>query len=153
MNFWKTNLKLRAYELHSLSLTTICAPWCLQPLACLYLILSANVECVEENLYTSYQLLIHIPSSPLCVPGQQTAVVEQCLLHVDASVLLCDHDVTVVTPPQLHWQVHVWGSALQRQAVSTKDQLPLGGDELEEGQLQRSIWKIRRVFKNGRSLC
>lgn len=64
---------------------------------------------------------------------------KQGLLHVDAPVLLRVHDVAVVTPSQLHRLVQVGGGALQGQAVSTKNQLSLGGDKLEEGHLQRSI--------------
>lgn len=69
---------------------------------------------------------------------------KQGFLHVDAPVLVRGHDVAVVTPPQLHRPVQVGGGALQGQTVSTKDQLSLGGDELEEGHLQRSVWKMRR---------
>lgn len=64
---------------------------------------------------------------------------EKGLLHVDASVLQRGHGAPVMKPPQLHRRVQVGGGALQREAVPTEDQLPLGGDELEEGQLQRSV--------------
>lgn len=69
---------------------------------------------------------------------------KQGFLHVDAPVLLRGHSVAVVTPSQVHRLVDVGGGALQGEPVSTKNQLPLRRDELEEGHLQRSIWKMRR---------
>lgn len=64
---------------------------------------------------------------------------EKGLLHVDAAVLQRGHGAPVVKPPQLHRRVQVGGGALEREAVPAEDQLPLGGDELEEGQLQGSV--------------
>lgn len=71
----------------------------------------------------------------------------QGLLHVDAALLLRGDHPAVVAPPQLHRLVQVGGGALQRQTVPAEHQLPLRGDELEEGQLQRSVWG--RVEKKG----
>lgn len=68
---------------------------------------------------------------------------EEGLLHVHASVLQRGHGAAVVKPLQRHRRIQVGGGALQRQAVPAEDQLPLGGDELEEGQLQGSVWNKR----------
>lgn len=95
----------------------------------------------------SYPSPRHIFTTGLSLPGQQAAVVEKGLLDVDAPVLQGGHGAAVVTPPQLHRGIQVGGGALQREAVPAEDQLPLGGDELEEGQLQRSICNKRRGRK------
>lgn len=81
------------------------------------------------------------------VPGEQAAVMLQGLLHVDAPLLLRGCNPAVVVPPQLHRLIQVGRSTLQRQPVTMENQLSLWGDELEEGQLQRSVWG--RIKKGG----
>lgn len=79
---------------------------------------------------------------------------EKGLLQVDTSVFHRCHNLAIMKPLQRHRRIQGGGGALQRQAVPTEDQLPLGGDELEEGQLQRSIWKERTAQKKmGRLSC
>lgn len=95
-----------------------------------------SVQQASQQLISSQLTSPPSPSpsllSPLRVPGQEAAVVQQGFLHVDAPVLLRAHDVAVVTPPQLHRLVEVGCGALQRETVTAENQLPLGWDELEE---------------------
>lgn len=101
-----------------------------------YILSGASVQQAPGP--TANRLPAHVPPPS---PGEQAAVVEQGLLHVDAALVLRGHDLVVVTPPQLHRRVQVGGGALQGEPVPAENELPLGGDELEEGHLQRSIWK------------
>lgn len=64
---------------------------------------------------------------------------QQVLLHINAPVFLREGHVTVVMPTQPHRRIHVGGGALQGEPVSVENHLSLGGDELEQGHLQRSI--------------
>lgn len=117
---------------------------------CFSFCISASPMLVNELK----QLSAHFFPSLLCVPGQQTAIMEKGLLQVDTSVFHRCHNLAIMKPLQRHRRIQGGGGALQRQAVPTEDQLPLGGDELEEGQLQRSIWKERTAQKKmGRLSC
>lgn len=110
---------------------------------CIFSFSSTGEWAVQQIKLCSFYFFLSAP----WVPGQQAAIMKKGLLHVDTSVLQRGHNVAIVKPLQRHWLIQVGGGALQRQAVPTEDQLPLGGDELEEGQLQRSVWNKRKAQK------
>ncbi len=73
-------------------------------------------------------------------PGHEAAVVNDAVLHVQPSVLQRVDGTLFVAPGQSDGRVEERGGALQRQTVPVKHQLPLGRDELQDGELQRTVW-------------
>jgi len=70
--------------------------------------------------------------------------VQQGVLQVDGALLLRGHGAPVVAPVQPGRGLQVGDGALQGQPVPPEHQLPLGGDQLEEGQLQGLVWWRKR---------
>ena len=93
------------------------------------------------------------PASPPSSPGEQAAVVEQRVLQVDTPLLLGVDGLAVVAPVQAHLGLQVGAGTLQGQPVPPEHQLPLGWDQLEEGQLQGSVCRehmeARRSVEEG----
>lgn len=84
------------------------------------------------------------------VPGKEAAVMLQGLLHIDAPLLLRGCKPAIVAPTQFYRLIQVGGSALYGQTITVENQLPLRGYELEERQLQRSVWgrdEVRTIKK------
>lgn len=97
------------------------------------------------NLCTSQEFMSAANQLPSwSVPGHEAAVVKQAVLHKHAPLLLSGHRVAIVPPSQLHRGVDVGGGALQGEPVALKHQLPLGGNELEQGHFQGSICGMGR---------
>lgn len=72
-------------------------------------------------------------------PGNEAAVVNDAVFHIQASLLQRMDGMLFMAPGESDRRVEVRGGALQGQTVPPEHQLPLGGNELQDGQLQRSI--------------
>lgn len=81
-------------------------------------------------------------------PGNEAAVVNDAVLHVQSSVLQRVYGTMLMAPGQSDGRVEVRGGALQRQTVPAEHQLPLGRDELQDGELQRAVWNMNTTMEN-----
>lgn len=80
----------------------------------------------------------------MILPCDEGTVLHHLLLNENALRCVRLYHAAVLVPQHLHVFSDEGGLALERQAVSLKDHLPLRRSQLEGRQLQRGIWGNQR---------
>lgn len=88
---------------------------------------------------TTVLTLIPSFSNLSLLPGDEAAVMDNAVLHIDSSLFMCVYRPVVLAPAQSNGGVQVGGGALQRESVTPEYELPLRRDQLKQRKLQRRV--------------